>query len=310
MVAKTTSQISLRALRVFCAAAKQESFKLAAEELFVTASAVSHQVKLLEEELGVVLFNRNRSGLSLTSAGQSLFEEVDPLLRQLTAITQRFRNRHQRQTLRISVQPFFASELFVPRLAEFTSQNPEIDMQIDTIDEASEKHPSNADVSIRIFAKAPPHLVAEAFYPLRVIPACAPAVREEILEDGVIKPFTRIIHDRRREQWQLWVDASGTRLPDSSSVIELNSTVAVVNAARQRLGVAMIPMPLSQKLFDSGDLTPLYDFEAPTRDRYYFVYPPELKANPAVRALRAWVLSELRPASTETLPAGAGSAPR
>lgn len=283
----------MRALRAFCAAARHESFKLAAEELFVTASAISHQIKGLEDELDVTLFDRSRNALTLTPAGKGLFDEVDPLLRQLRQVTERFRSRHQRQILRISVQPFFASELFVPRLAEFTSLHPEIDMQIDTIDEASEKHPSVADVSIRIFKKAPAHLVAEAFYPLRVVPACAPALREKFMEKGKVKSFPRIIHDRRRDQWELWTKTSGTSLPEPSSVIELNSTVAVVDAARQRLGVAMVPMPLSQRLFDSGELVALYDFEAPTKDRYYFVYPPELDSNPAVQALRSWVLQTL-----------------
>lgn len=285
----------MRALRTFCSAARHESFKLAAEELFVTASAVSHQIKALEDDLGVILFDRIGNTLTLTPAGKALFDEIDPLLRQLRQVTERFRSRHQRQTLRISVQPYFASELFVPRLAEFASLHPEIDMQIDTNDEAAEKHPSIADVSIRIFKKAPPNLVAEAFYPLRVIPACAPELFEQIVEQGRVNPFPMIIHDRRRDQWKNWTKASGISLPEPSRVIELNSTVAVVNAARQRLGVAMIPMPLSQKLFDSGELVPLHDFEAPTKDRYYFVCPPELESKPAVQALRSWVLKTLRP---------------
>lgn len=285
-------QSSLRALRTFCAAARHESFKLAAEELFVTASAVSHQVKGLEDDLGVVLFERSANALALTAAGKALFDDIDPLLRQVAETTERFRHRHRRQTLRISVQPFFASELFVPRLSEFTSVHPEIDMQIDTSDEASEKHPSLADVSIRIFKRAPDNLVAEAFYPLRLVPACSPVLHEKIVDkrSGRARPFPMIVHNRRRDQWQLWADSAGVAIPEPTSVIELNSTVAVVNAARQHLGVAMVPMPLSRQLFASKALVPLYEHEAPTRDRYYFVYPPRMAKNPAVQALRTWVL--------------------
>lgn len=268
------------------------SFKLAAEELFVTASAVSHQVKGLEEQLGFTLFDRGTRTLTLTEAGKVLFDDVDPLLRQINLVISQFRSRGQRQTLRISVQPFFASELFVPRLAEFTAQHPDIDMQIDTSDESSEKHPPTADVSIRLFQSAPADLVSDAFYPHRLVPACAPALYEKIFDQRkkTISPFPMIVHNRRRDQWQQWSTSAGIKLPEPVRTIELNSTVAVMRAAQQEVGVAMAPMPLSQQLFATGQLVPLYEHEAPTEDRYYFVCSPDGIMMPAVNALRRWVL--------------------
>ncbi len=290
-------QSPLRALRSFCAAARHQSFKLAAEELFVTASAVSHQVKGLEEELGVSLFDRSTRTLTLTEAGQALFDDVDPLLRQISLVMSRFRNRHQRQSLRISVQPFFASELFVPRLSEFSALHPDIDMQIDTSNEAWEHHPPVADVSIRVFRSAPPNLVADAFYPLRLIPACSPALYKKIVDKRkkVVHPFPMIVHSQRSDQWQLWKDSAGVEVPKPLRIIELNSTVAVVRAAQQELGVAIVPMPLSQQLFASGQLVPLYEHEAPTKDRFYFVCSPDMAETPAVQALRKWVLKTFSP---------------
>ena len=287
----------LRALRSFCAAARHVSFKLAAEELFVTASAVSHQVKGLEDELGVSLFDRGARPLALTEAGQALLDEIDPLLSQINLVTSRFRNRHQRQTLRISVQPFFASELFVPRLAEFAKQHPDIDMQIDTSDEAWEHHPPVADVSIRVFRSAPVKLVSDAFYPLRLVPACSPSLHEKIVDTDkkIVRPFPMIVHSQRSDQWQLWSASAGIEVPKPLRTIELNSTVAVVRAAQQELGVAIVPMPVSQQLFASGQLVPLYEHEAPTKDRYYFVSSPDAAAKPAVQALRKWVLKTFSP---------------
>lgn len=293
----TTQRTSLRSLRTFCAAARHSSFKLAAEELFVTPSAVSHQVKGLEDELGISLFERGARGLTLTEAGQALLDEIGPLIEQIDQRTARFRSRHQRQTLRISVQPFFASELFVPRLAEFTERHPEIDMQIDTSDERSETHPATADVSIRVFRSAPPNLVAEAFYPLRLIPACSPGLHKKIVGKNKkpTNPFPTIVHTRRSNQWQLWSASAGIELPKPSNTVELNSTVAVVRAAEQGLGVAIVPMPLSKNLFDTGRLYPLYKHEAATPDRYYFVSTSKAAELPAVKALRAWVLNTLSP---------------
>jgi len=290
-------QISLRALRTFCAAARYTSFKLAAEELFVTASAVSHQVKSLESELGISLFDRSSGTLTLTNAGQKLFDDVDPLIRQINQLTSKFRDGLQRQTLQISVQPFFASQLFVPRLAEFTEQNPNIDMHIDTSDERSENHPVTADVSIRVFRNAPSELLSDAFFPLRLVPACSPALYKKIVsaKKKTIAPFPMIVHTRRSGQWERWSESAGVQIPEPASIIQLNSTVAVVGAAEQGLGVAMVPMPLSKDLFATGRLKKLYDHEAPTPERYYFAYSAAAAEKPQVQALRSWVLKTFSP---------------
>lgn len=286
-------QISLRALRTFCVAARHSSFRIAAESLFVTPSAVSHQIKGLEEELGIVLFDRGNRALSLTDAGSALFDQVDPLITQIDQVTSRFKQRKTRHALRVSVQPFFASELFVPRLAEFIEQHPEIDMVIDTTDEDPEKHPAAADVSIRVFRKAPTHLAAEAFFPLRIVPACTGEWKRKILNGSKTPkgPFPIIEHSRRNAWWQWWSESAGVDVPRPSSTLHLDSTVAVVRAAEQGLGVAMVPVPASNRLFDQNHLVRLYDHEAATPERYYFVSSKEAAANPAVKALRTWVFS-------------------
>lgn len=121
----------MRGLRTFCVAARRCSFSLAAEELYVSASAVSHQVRALERELQTELFVRKAQALELTEGGRALFHEIDPLIRQIDAATGRLASRLSREILRISVQPFFASEMFVPRLPEFTEQHPEIGIHVD-----------------------------------------------------------------------------------------------------------------------------------------------------------------------------------
>jgi LysR family glycine cleavage system transcriptional activator len=117
----STPKISLRGLRTFCVAARYESFRTAGEELFITASAVSHQIKSLEEELGEPLFDRTSRELSLTETGKSFYEDVSPLIEQLDAEVAKYKKGATSSSIRISVQPFFASEFFVPRLSEFTA---------------------------------------------------------------------------------------------------------------------------------------------------------------------------------------------
>ena len=146
---------SLRGLRTFCIAARYESFRVAAPELFITSSAVSHQIKSLEEELGVKLFERGGRELKLTEIGAAMFAEINPLIEKLDVIVGNYREGGMRKSIRMSVQPFFASEYFIPRLSDFSAEHPDIDIQVETSDESSEKHPADADVSIRLF-KSPP----------------------------------------------------------------------------------------------------------------------------------------------------------
>jgi len=139
---------SLRFLKTFHIAAKLGSFKAAAEELSVTASAVSHQMKVLEEQLGLALFERGPRSLSLTPAGALYLENIDALFSRLDSVTEQLRLRFSRLVVRLQVPPFFASELLVPRLSSFSATHADIDIQIQTDMAPNEHHPPDADVSI------------------------------------------------------------------------------------------------------------------------------------------------------------------
>ena len=115
-------QNSIRGLRTFCVAARCLSFKVAAEQLCVTPSAVSHQIKGLEDRLQALLFERRTREVVLTDLGATLFSQVEPLLTELDKVTARFLQRNgQRRVLRITLLPFFASEMFIPRLSSVDS---------------------------------------------------------------------------------------------------------------------------------------------------------------------------------------------
>lgn len=283
---------SLRGLRAFVAVARHLSFRTAAEELFVTASAVSHQIKTLEAELDVQLFERHHRTITLTDAGAALLADVGSLIDELDRVTSPYRDGHFRRALRLSVQPYFASEALMPKLAAFSDSHAEIDLNLDTTDEQAHHHPGSADASIRIFDRAPPGLVSDAFYPLRLIPGCSPALQQRLAatKDAIEQPFPMIVHSGRRQDWNAWAEASGLTLRKPTRLIELNSMVAVVNAACQGLGIALIPMPLSKHRFDNGELVQAHGFEYSTPDRYYFVSAPDTARTKPVQALRAWVL--------------------
>jgi len=292
MMSNTSRNLSLRGLRTFCVAAEHESFRDAAEKLFVTASAVSHQIKNLEDELGKKLFERGRRTLTLTDAGNALYSDVHPLISQLDDVTSQHRNAVNRSTLSISVQPFFASEVFVPRLPEFRDKHPDIDIMIDTSDESVEKHPGKADVSIRIFKSAPASLSAERLFTLRLVPAASRAFRNQlkIKAKTIVSDFPVIVHQTRPKAWQQWQRVSGIELPANTTTLRLDSMTAVARAAERGLGAALVPVQLSDSWFESGGLVQLFSQELTTSDAYYFVCRAEDTVKDNVRALRHWVL--------------------
>lgn len=288
---------SLRGLRTFCVAARYKSFRAAAEALYVTPSAVSHQVRALEDHLGIALFHRSSRDISLTENGQALYVEVSPLIEQIDDIVGHFRSGARRTTVRISVQPFLASEYFVPRLGAFSSAHPDIDIQVGTSDEASEKHPTDADLSIRLFTTPPAGFAHKALFGLRLVPAGSPAFKKAIKKRGkkVSSDFPLIVHETLAKAWPDWKEQTGMQLPEHSKVTRFDSMIAVVRAAQQGMGAALIPMPISELWIKEGSLVRLFDEELVTGSAYYLIWKPDEKERQSVRLLREWILATFGP---------------
>ncbi len=284
--------ISLRGLRTFCVAARRESFRAAGEELFITASAVSHQIKSLEEELGQRLFDRNSRELRLTETGKSLFEEISPLIDQLDAVAANFKAGAPRSSIRLSVQPFFASEYFVPRLSEFTAKHPEIDIQVGSSDETSEKHPVDADLSIRLFKKPPADMPSDLLFALRMVPAGSRDFKKSLkVRNGeILSEFPLIVHETRPKAWQRWSKSSGIALPEDSKVTRLDSMIAVVRAAERGIGAALVPVPLAEQWFRQKTIVRLFDNELVENVSYFLTCRPDRADESGVQLLRSWIL--------------------
>ncbi|MDJ0906475.1 MAG: LysR substrate-binding domain-containing protein [Woeseiaceae bacterium] len=285
---------SLRGLRTFCVAARHESFTQAADELFITASAVSHQVKGLEQELDVQLFVRGSRELKLTETGKAFFDEVEPLIERLDAIAGSYRKDGPSRSIRISVQPFFASEYFVPRLSEFTAEHPNIDIQVGTSDESSEKHPADVDLSVRLFKSPPENLASHLLFPLRMVPTGSPDFKKNMVvrKKKIVTEFPLIVHETRPKAWKRWSKDSGIALPKDSKVTRLDSMIAVVRAAERGIGAALVPVPLADQWFKQGSIVRLFRNEFVADVSYYLVYRKERAGDPDVCLLRDWILQK------------------
>ena len=139
---------SLKAIKTFQIAAKHSSFAVAADELCITPSAVSHQIKTLETQLGLPLFSRAARALALTDAGARYLEQIDDLFMRLEAVTEQLRARYGRNSVRLHVPAYFASEMLLPRLSEFAKLHDGIDLRIETQGVHGRTHAAEADISV------------------------------------------------------------------------------------------------------------------------------------------------------------------
>jgi LysR family glycine cleavage system transcriptional activator len=283
-------------LRAFCVAARHRSFKFAADELFLTPSAVSHQMKELEGALGVRLFERKTRALDLTTAGHTLLDEVEPLLDALDRSLAQVARRNGRQTLRVLLPPFFASEMFIPRLTSFCAAHPEIDIQIDTRDPRPSIHPPTADVSILLADSEPQGLKASRLFALTLTAVCSKehAATACKLGSDVFRQMALIVHKARPFAWTSWAQEVGLETPEPKNVIELDTMFAVVRAAERGIGVALVPSVLCDAWFRSGALVRLFTVELTTNDTYFLVSRPKDADKPEVQAITNWALAQFR----------------
>jgi LysR family transcriptional regulator, glycine cleavage system transcriptional activator len=290
------ANVGLRALRTFCVAARHESFRTAGEELFITASAVSHQIKSLEQELGETLFDRNSRDMRLTEVGRALLDEAGPLIDQLDTVVARYQKRSRPRSVRVSVQPFFASEYFVPRLSEFTAAHPEIDIKVGTSDETSETLPADADLSIRLFRAPPPGVPSELLFPLTLAPAGSPDFKKglEVSDGRIVSEFPLLIHETYPMAWKQWSKSAGIELPENSKVTRLDSMIAIVRACERGLGAALVPVPLADLWFKYGSIVRLFSQQLVTEASYYLVVREDRARDPAVSLLKDWILRSFR----------------
>jgi LysR family transcriptional regulator, glycine cleavage system transcriptional activator len=289
----------LRHLRAFCVAARHRSFKVAAAELFLTPSAVSHQMKELESLLGMRLFERKIRALELTTAGHRLLEEVEPLLEALDRSLTQFARHHGRQTLRVRLPALFANELFIPRLGEFCAANPSIDVQLDTRDPRPASHPPTADISILLADSPPQGLKSVRLFSCPFTAVCARKHAGLVARLGreVFGMLPLIVDRTRPFAWSSWADEVGLDTPEPKQVIELDTMIAVVRAAERGLGIALVPTLLCESWIRSGALVRVFAVELATSDAYYLVSRPKDTERPAVRELTRWAVEQYQGAA-------------
>ncbi|MSO93967.1 MAG: transcriptional regulator GcvA [Rhodospirillales bacterium] len=286
----------LNALKAFEAAARQLSFTRAAAELHVTQAAVSHQIKALEDRLGIPLFRRLNRNLLLTDAGQALLPAVSDALDRLAAAVARVRSRDVSGVLTVSTLDSFAGTWLVRKLGRFRDIQPEIDVRITTSDHQVDFAREDVDMAIR-YGRGPwPGLYVERLMTEEVFPVCSPALLKKgppLKEPADLRHYT-LLHDDLKEDWRMWLAHAGVSDIDPTRGHGFHRSNLVIQAAVAGAGVALGRSVLVADELASGQLVKPFALSLPAEFAYYLVCPFQSAERPKVRAFSDWLLAEAR----------------
>lgn len=287
----------LNALRAFEAAARNLSFTRAALELNVTQAAISHQIKALEEHLGLPLFRRLNRALMLTKEGQSLFPAVRDALDGLAEATARLRARDTGGTLTVSTLPSIAVKWLVPRMSHFQDRNPGIDLRISAKEHLADFARDGIDVAIRFGGGAWPGVQADWLANEWLTPVCSPALLPSLQSPQDLVQATLLHEDmlplREFPTWETWLAAAGVSAVDASRGPRFSHTHLMLQAAMDGRGVALGPLLIAADDLAAGRLVEPFSFRLPAGFGYYLVCPPSTAGRPKNRAFREWVMEEM-----------------
>jgi LysR family glycine cleavage system transcriptional activator len=280
----------LGALRAFEAAARHLSFKAAADELAVTPTAISHQLRLLEDSLGQRLFERRIRKVTLTPAGEALYPVLRDGFDLFAQAIERLRAGPQRQRLTLSATPAFVAKWLVPRLGEWQVLHPRIDLHLHASEAPVDLAGGSADAAIRYGRGNWPELQSEQLLPSLFAPVASP--RLKLRNPADLQTHTLLHFDwrqRRRDTptWKRWSEQAGIAL-DISGGLRFSDESHAIQAAIAGQGVALLGLPLVAAELASGALVQPFG-PALQGDSYHLVTRPERAQQPEIVALRNWL---------------------
>lgn len=280
----------LPALRLFEAAGRHRSFKLAAEELHLTAGAVSHGVVSLERWLGVLLFERRTNGVLLTRAGDEYLSFISEALAMIAVGTRRLPKGRDSRRISISLAPTFAARWLLPRLPDFRSRHPDIVLTMDTSHRQVGFPLDNVDLAVRM-ARAPwPGLPSQCLFAERLVPICSPDfVRRSGDGNSVDLSSTTLLHVTSvTEDWAAWFESTGFGEVPNTGDLRFDTIHMAFDAAAAGLGVALGRRPLADDDLKAGKLVtagPVVD----ATTGYWLVRGSSVTERPEVKVFAEWL---------------------
>lgn len=285
----------LPALRLFEAAGRHQSFKLAAAELHVTPSAVSHGIVGLEEALAVQLFVREPRGISLTATGADYLSYVSEAFSLIAIGTQRLPNHRANRPVALSCAPTFASRWLLPRLAQFRAHWPNVNVSVDTSHRQVGFPVDGFDFAVRMSRSPVAGAAWTRLFGERLVPVCSPAYLENLRDAHGHLDLRRatLIHvNAASEDWQAWLDATGADDIETADGLRVDTIQLAFEAASMGLGVALGRRPLVDSDLASGMLVEARPQTITSDTAYWLVSAENAERRPELLDFRRWLVSE------------------
>lgn len=283
----------LHALPGFVAAARLRNLSRAADALHLTVSALSHQIRGLEERVGLRLFVRGARGVELTEDGRALFDRIAP---HLDAIEQALQPFHARRddALTLTLMPSFASAWLVPRLPRFLAAHPQLQISLQSnVAVVDLQRETTIDAGLRFGPGQWPGVHAVHLFDDWVTPVASPALIERLGRPTLQTLGEFPLLGAPGGQWSTWFAQFGGALP-ARFVASFDDSENLHRAAAEGLGIALGRMTLARPLIDAGRLLALFDARLKADYAHYLVYPPRSNNHAGLVAFRQWLLQEAR----------------
>jgi LysR family transcriptional regulator, glycine cleavage system transcriptional activator len=287
----------LNSLRAFEAAGRRLSFTLAADEIGVTLSAVSHQIRQLENVLGAPLFRRTGRRIELSEEGRLLMPGLTEGFERIVRTMTQFEARRPTGVLTVSMLSTFAMRWFIPRLQRFHAACPEIEVRMSTAVDLTDLERDDIDCAIRFGHGAWPGLHADRLFAEQLVPICHPrlATGEQPLCVPADLRLHRLLHARLRpDDWRMWLHAAGVQECDPSAGLTFETRNFVIQAALDGIGIAIVDPSLVSEELAAGRLVRPFARSLPGEGAYYFVCLESMLSTPRVARFRAWLVAETR----------------
>ena len=280
------------ALRAFHAAATHDRYRDAAESLGITESAISHQVRRLEEFLRTPLFDRSGKRPKLTDTGQRYLEQIEPAMRQIHAATEALLPASGRSAVRLTLPPSLAATWLIPRLGAFEREFPEIDLQLVTTTRVIDLSREQMDLSIRHGKGAWPDVEATFLLEETAMPVCAPGYLDPLPQEPLLMALRNvriIVSANFPDEWEEWARAHGIEPPALNDLITLDVMEQALQVAESGHGLAMGRRPVVDSWLERGRLVAPFGGADPTGAAYYLCRPAGATPTAAGQRLERWL---------------------
>lgn len=297
--------LQLNALRAFEVAARHRSLSRAAEELAVTPAAVHHQVKSLEENLGVNLFIRSGNNLELTQAATAILPTLEGAFDLLSLATERLKQHAESRPLSVAACPALAQKWLIPRMGRFKADFPHVELRLSTVEQLPDLATTEVDLAVVYspsdsFEQA--STVTELLLKDEAYPVCSPEFqarhmlhREEDLSTSQILHDNQLLHSRGIG-WAQWLEGRAAGQWDEGlqgNVLRMDSTILAIEAAISGNGVVLAPHSLVQQDISAGRLVRLFSRSVQIPGGYYLAHLDSLPVQPMATAFQEWIFAEV-----------------